>query len=159
MIKETKDMKIDKKRVFIADLYKCSYFQEEPIFFAGKTYTGNYNIDGEFVNKVLVVKFGAEYALVSDIKNVLSYISMQGKVTKDELGNNFHKKFISTMPHALGEHYLENIKEFFPKENDSIDLDRLKIFSKSSVLVKNSNKLSNLKNVAEDENSDEKNLQ
>ena len=49
MIKETKDMKIDKKRVFIADLYKCSYFQEEPIFFAGKTYTGNYNIDGEFV--------------------------------------------------------------------------------------------------------------
>ena len=82
-------MKIDRKRIYIADLYKCSYFQEEPIFFAGKTYTGNYNIDGEFVNKVLVVKFGAEYALVSDIKNVLSYISMQGKVTKDELDYNY----------------------------------------------------------------------
>ncbi len=135
-------MQINKRQIFIADLYKCSYYQKEPIFFAGKTYTENYNIDGEFVGKVLVVKFGAEYARVSDIKNFLTFKSMQGKVTKDKLGNSYHKKFISSMPHGLDEFYLENIQEFFGKENGTIELDRLKIYDKA--LTQNANNSNDL---------------
>ena len=135
-------MQINKRQIFIADLYKCSYYQKEPIFFAGKTYTGNYNIDGEFVGKVLVVKFGAEYARVRDIKNFLTFKSMQGKVTKDKLGNSYHKKFISSMPHGLDEFYIENIQEFFGKENGTIELDRLKIYDKA--LTQNANNSNDL---------------